>query len=190
MTAAAGGAEGAREAGPAAADGPSPAGRLERIWVKRAKLGPMDPHPTARLVEGAGIAGNADQGGCRQVTVIAAERWADALAELAGDSRGPDDVDPSERRANLMVSGIAFVETRGRVLRIGGCRLLIQGETRPCERMERARTGLKAALGPDWRGGVYGMVVEGGEIALGDPVALEAADDGDAAGSHPVAASG
>lgn len=159
----------------AAADASAAGGRLERIWIKRAKLGPMDPRPSARLVEGAGIAGNADQGGRRQVTVISAEAWADALAELAGDGRGPDEVDPSERRANLLLSGIELAGIRGRVLRIGGCRLLIQGETRPCERMERARTGLKAALGPDWRGGVYGVVIEGGEIALGDPVALEAA---------------
>jgi MOSC domain-containing protein YiiM len=47
--------------------------------------------------------------------------------------------------------------------------------------MERARAGLKAALGPDWRGGVYGEVIEGGDIAVGDPVALEAAEAGDAA---------
>lgn len=177
MTGAAGGSNATRETVPPPANGSHAAGRLERIWIKRAKLGPMDPRPTARLVAGEGIAGNADRGGRRQVTVIQAERWADALAELAGDGRGPDDVDPSERRANLMVSGVALAEARGRVLRIGGCRLLIRGETRPCERMERARAGLKAALGPDWRGGVYGEVIEGGDIAAGDPVALEAPGD-------------
>jgi len=184
------GANDPRDSAPPPGGAPSPAGRLERIWIKRAKLGPMDPRPAARLVEGAGIAGNADQGGRRQVTVIEAERWADALAELAGDGRGADDVDPSERRANLMVSGVALAETRGRVLRIGGCRLLVQGETRPCERMERARAGLKAALGPGWRGGVYGVVVEGGEIAVGDPVALEAAGAGDDAAADPASPHG
>jgi MOSC domain-containing protein YiiM len=156
------------------------AGRLERIWVKRAKLGPMDPRPTVRLVAGRGLEGSSDQGGKRQVTVIAVEAWADALAELAGlDGAGPDgavpDLDPSARRANLLVSGILLAGSRGRVLAIGGCRLLIRGETRPCERMERARPGLKAALGPDWRGGVYAEVIAGGEIAAGDAVALEPA---------------
>jgi MOSC domain-containing protein YiiM len=160
---------------PPAAPGSAAAGKLERIWVKRAKLGPMDPRPTARLIAGAGIAGNADQGGRRQVTVIEAERWAAALAEVARDGGGVEGVEPSTRRANLLVSGIALAGMHGRVLRVGACRLLLHGETRPCERMERARAGLKAALTPDWRGGAYGEVIEGGDIAIGDPVALEAA---------------
>lgn len=169
------------------------AGRLERIWIKRAKLGPMDPHPRARLVAGEGIAGNSDQGGRRQVTVIEAERWADALAELPDP--GPEDqgagagfaVDPAARRANLLVSGVSLAGSRGRELAIGACRLLIHGETRPCERMERARAGLKAALGPDWRGGVYGEVVEGGEIAVGDPVTLGGGDgESGGEGREPV----
>lgn len=153
-------------------------GRLERIWIKRAKLGPMDPHPAARLVEGRGLEGNADQGGKRQVTVIEAEAWADALAELAADGGGAIvELDPSTRRANLLVSGVRLAGTRGQVLAIGGTRLLIRGETRPCERMERAMPGLKAALEPEWRGGVYGEVIAGGEIAAGDPVRLEPAEE-------------
>jgi len=39
--------------------------------------------------------------------------------------------------------------------------------------MEDAAPGLKAALAPDWRGGAYGMVLEGGPLALGDAVAWE-----------------
>ncbi len=164
-------------------------GRLERIWIKRAKLGPMDPRPAARLIEGRGLEGNADQGGKRQVTVIAAEAWADALAELAG---AVPDLDPSARRANLLVSGLDLAGSRGRVLAIGGCRLLIRGETRPCERMERALPGLKAALGPDWRAGVYGEVIAGGEIAAGDlasfePASLEPAAAESAAGEAVAA---
>ena len=188
---------GAPSPGDVPADGPpatappatvsASAGKLERIWVKRAKLGPMDFRPTARLIAGAGIAGNADQGGRRQVTVIEAERWAAALAEVAKDGRGTDGVEPSARRANLLVSGVGLAGMRGRVLRVGACRLLLHGETRPCERMERARAGLKAALTPDWRGGVYGEVVEGGEIAVGDAVAIEPATDSPAQAS-PMAA--
>jgi MOSC domain-containing protein YiiM len=36
--------------------------------------------------------------------------------------------------------------------------------------MEKARTGLKAALTPDWRGGVCCNVVSGGNVRVGDPV--------------------
>jgi hypothetical protein len=48
--------------------------RLERIWIKRMKLGPMDPAERATLVAGRGIVGNANQGGKRQVTIVSRER--------------------------------------------------------------------------------------------------------------------
>jgi hypothetical protein len=39
--------------------------------------------------------------------------------------------------------------------------------------MDEALDGLRAALEPDWGGGAYGVVLEGGEIAVGDPVAWD-----------------
>ena len=140
-------------------------GRLERIWVKRFHRGPMDPAHAADLRHGAGIAGNADQGGWRQVTIIAAADW-DRVIEALGTA-----VDPAERRANLLVSGIALARTRGRVLQVGACRLRVRGETRPCERMDEAEPGMRAALGPEWRGGVFAEVLDDGRIRVGDPVA-------------------
>ena len=43
-------------------------------------------------------------------------------------------------------------------------------QTYPCARMEEAQAGLLSALAKDWRGGVTCRVLEGGPIALGDPV--------------------
>jgi len=127
----------------------------------------MDPRETATLVAGRGIAGNANQGGRRQVTLIEKERWQEAMAELGAA------LPPSTRRANLLISGLRLARTRGRVLRIGPCRLRIWTECTPCERMDEALPGLQQALRPDWRAGACTQVIEGGEIRVGDVVEWE-----------------
>jgi MOSC domain-containing protein YiiM len=142
-------------------------GRLNAIWIKRAHRGPMDPVASATLVAGRGLVGNADQGRRRQVTLIEEEVWSRLMRDLEAA------VPPSARRANLMVKGIPLAESRDRILRIGASRLRIAGETRPCERMDEALLGLRAALGNNWAGGVFAEVLEGGEIALGDEVRFE-----------------
>ncbi|MYA33605.1 MAG: sulfurase [Gemmatimonadales bacterium] len=151
------------DAGPA---GSGPA-RLEAIWLKPARKGDMEPVTEATLVAGKGLEGNVDRGGYRQVTLLDADAWETATREVGVD------LAPDARRANLLVRGVDFSETANRVLRIAGCRIRIRGETLPCARMEDAAPGLKAALAPDWRGGAYGMVLEGGPLALGDAVAWE-----------------
>jgi MOSC domain-containing protein YiiM len=142
-------------------------GRVDRIWVKRAHGGPMDARPAVQLVAGRGVAGSADQGGKRQVTILSRERWT-AACESLGQA-----LDSRERRANLLVSGIDLEDTRGRVLVLGACRVRILGETKPCEQMDDAFTGLRDALRPHWGGGAYGEVLDGGEVAVGDEVRWE-----------------
>jgi MOSC domain-containing protein YiiM len=136
------------------------------IWIKRFRRGPMDRADRAELVAGRGLRGNANQGGKRQITIISEEAWNDAVRELGVD------VDPSARRANLMVRGVDLENARGKLLRIGPCVVRIYGEVTPCERMDEAQPGLRAALRPHWRGGAFGEIVEGGEIAVGDAVTL------------------
>ncbi|MFN7963525.1 MAG: MOSC domain-containing protein [Thermoanaerobaculia bacterium] len=140
-------------------------GRLETIWVKRAHRGVMDPVERATLLAGQGVVGSANQGGRRQVTLIEASAWQAAEKELGAT------VPPVARRANLLVSGLSLAESRGRLLAVGSTRLRVNGETRPCERMDEAFQGLRAALSPEWRGGCYAEILEGGEIASGDAVA-------------------
>lgn len=145
---------------------------LRAIWIKRMHRGPMDPVQEATLVENRGIVGNANQNGRRQVTIIEEEVWHRLMEDLAGD------VDPSARRANLMISGLSLNASRDRLLRVGSCVIDIRGETRPCERMDEALPGLREAMKPDWAGGVFGTIVTGGVIRVGDEVGFAGwADD-------------
>jgi MOSC domain-containing protein YiiM len=141
-------------------------GRLEAIWIKRAHRGVMDQVTTGKLVAGRGLVGNADQGRRRQLTLIELESWDRLMRELNSS------ISPTARRANLLVSGVRLMETRDRILQVGSCRLRIAGETRPCERMDEALPGLRAAMRLDWAGGVFAEVLDDGEITVGDEVIL------------------
>ena len=141
--------------------------RLEKIWIKRVRRGPMDPVDRARVVKGRGIVGNANQGGKRQVTIVSARHWNDVTAPLSSTP------DARVRRANLLVSDVDFSTARGKTLTIGSVRIRIYGETRPCEQMEAALPGLQQAMSGAWGGGAFGEVLDDGEIAVGDTVILE-----------------
>lgn len=140
------------------------AGILQAIWIKRMHGGPMDAVTSALLRAGRGIVGNADQGGRRQVTLLAEEAWEVLIRDLACS------LPASVRRANLLVRGMDLRESRGRILRIGACRVRIFGETKPCTHMDRAAPGLKDAMWAAWKGGAFGEILDDGRIAVGDPV--------------------
>ena len=139
-------------------------GKLEAIWLKRMKGGPMDAKEQATLKADSGLVGNANQGGKRQVSIIEKEVWENLMALLGAN------LDPASRRANLMVSGIQLAETRGKVLQVGNSRIRIYGETKPCEQMDKAWPGLQAAMRPNWGGGAFGEVLDDGDISVGDSV--------------------
>jgi MOSC domain-containing protein YiiM len=140
-----------------------PAGRVVGIFLKRGHGGVMDAQANA-VVDERGLVGNANRGGFRPITLVSSDRW-DELMSQVGATLGPQ-----ARRANLILSGIDLENTRGRTLAIGACRLRIGGETRPCELMDEAAAGLQNAMKSRWGGGAYATVVEGGGIAVGDPV--------------------
>lgn len=143
-------------------------GRLKAIWLKRERGGTMDAVAEVTAQVGGGLAGDANFGRTRrQVTLIEKEVF-DALKDEFGSL-----VDPALRRANLMVSGVRLADTRDRKLRIGDCLLQVRGETRPCTLMEDQLTGLRDALDPGWRGGVFCTVLSDARIQVGDEVRWE-----------------
>jgi MOSC domain-containing protein YiiM len=143
--------------------------QLLKIWVKRFRRGPMDPVTRASLIAGRGITGDANQGSTRQVTILSDKDWSEVTA-------GPGTPDPIVRRANLLVSDIDLVNSRNKILQIGSVRIRLLGETRPCERMEEAKPGLKVAMSVPYGGGAFGEVLDDGEIAIGDEVTLASGD--------------
>ncbi len=127
----------------------------------------MDAVDEAQLDEGRGLVGNVDRSRRRQVTIIERESWDRLMAQVGAS------LDPSARRANLMISGLDLAHTRGRVLRIGDARLIIDGETTPCERMDEASSGLQDAMRVNWGGGAFAQVLTSGTIRVGDSVEWE-----------------
>ena len=127
----------------------------------------MDALREATLVAGQGLEGSVGRSRRRQITILSREAWESATAAVGYDP-GADC-----RRANILVSGIELARTRGRVLLVGSCRIEIGGELTPCERMDEAASGLRNALQPEWRGGVFAQVLEGGVVRVGDLVAWE-----------------
>jgi MOSC domain-containing protein YiiM len=137
-------------------------GEIVKLWIKRARGGPMDSVANADLVAGRGIVGNANQGGRRHVTIVDERGWSDAQRDVGVD------VDPSARRANVLVRGLDLENSRGKLLRLGSALIRLYGETRPCELMDEMQPGLRAALRPHWRAGAYGEILESGTIRVGD----------------------
>jgi MOSC domain-containing protein YiiM len=122
----------------------------------------------ASVLAGRGIDAENRKPGKREITLLSAEAWAQACSELGA-------VLPwFMRRANLLVEGIELSQTIGLRLRIGPVQLHVHGETKPCKIMDEQHEGLREALEPYCRGGVFGQILVGGTIHVGDTVRLEA----------------
>ncbi|KQX21644.1 MULTISPECIES: MOSC domain-containing protein [unclassified Sphingomonas] len=149
------------------------AGRLIGIARKNRPHAPMDVLDHVEIGLDTGVYGDhrgairPGKSNRRQVTILTAEDWMAAIADLGRP------VSWEQRRANLLVEGVILPREEGARLRIGGATLEITGECDPCRRMDAVADGLQSALRPDWRGGRNARVIEGGAIALGDRVEVE-----------------
>ncbi len=144
-------------------------GELVGIARRDAKRGAMQELQSASVTADNGVADDfRGKPGKRQVTVLSADVWDAVCQEL--DSQLPW----TTRRANLLVSGVELPRSAGQTIHVGPVTLRVTMETDPCSRMDEQHAGLRAALQPDWRGGVCCEVVSGGDIAIGDAVRIDA----------------
>ncbi|MFT5219413.1 MAG: MOSC domain-containing protein YiiM [Planctomycetota bacterium] len=137
---------------------------IKSIAIRAKSRDPMQVIDQASISVAMGISG--DFRGSqknRQVTILSESAWRSTC-----DSIGAD-LPWTTRRANILVDGVEFSESDiGTRIQIGDCELEISEETDPCALMDSQHQGLKAALMPDWRGGVCCNVIKAGNIKVGD----------------------
>jgi MOSC domain-containing protein YiiM len=151
----------------------APTGRLRAILISPAAGAPMQPVGNIEAIAHRGLAGDryaAGTGwwratdGC-QVTLIHAEHLARA------ERRSEQPFSDGRHRRNLVVSGLAGSDLRGRRLRIGGALFAWHRVRPPCGYLDKVSgRGTAKALGK--HAGVCLKVIEGGPLNIGDSVTL------------------
>ena len=102
----------------------------------------------------------------RQVSLLDEDSWNAACIEV------DEALNWTTRRSNVLVSGLDLQNLVGSQIRLGSALVEVMGEVVPCHVMDAAKKGLKHALKPDWRGGVYGRVIESGQVHVGDKITV------------------
>ena len=139
-------------------------GIVKGIAVRDASRVPMKEQQQVEVTLKHGIVQDYRGTGLRQVTFLDVGQWQEVLEALGVD------LPWYTRRANVLIEGIDLPATVGRRLQVGACRFAIGGETTPCERMDELQPGLRRVLTPALRGGVWGKVLQGGALRVGDEV--------------------
>ena len=113
-----------------------------------------------------GVIGDHGTSKRRQVSLLDVTAWQTACTEIGVE------LDWTARRSNILVSNPSLKELVGIQIRIGSALVEIIGEVVPCHVMDSAHEGLKRALKPEWRGGVYGRIITTGQVSVGDNIAI------------------
>lgn len=142
-------------------------GRVSWIGLRPARHALLLTPPTADLTPADGVLGDhysSRTGAARGVTLIEQECLAAIFSYL-----GAGAPDPMLLRRNIVTAGINLDALRDRRFQVGGAVLEYTGLCHPCSRME-------ALLGPGGynavrgKGGITARVLQGGTVALDDPV--------------------
>ncbi|MDC0602162.1 MOSC domain-containing protein [Aliiglaciecola sp.] len=142
--------------------------KLLGIATRTKNQAPMNTHEWAEISLSDGVVGDfRRRPGKRQVTVMSKAQWQSACVEIGTD------LPWTIRRANLLVDDYHFsANDLGKIIQIGDVLLQVMDETEPCHKMDQQHEGLRAALTPQWRGGVCCKVINSGELKIGEEVLI------------------
>lgn len=146
------------------------AGKVAWIGLRPARKADLTVVKTAKAVAGKGLEGDrviTTNSAKRQVTLIMGEHL-DTAASILGIER----INPGLTRRNIVTRGINLMALRDKRFRIGTAVLELTSPCHPCTRMEEnlGTGGFNAMRG---HGGWCAIVVEGGEIHVGDSITAE-----------------
>ncbi len=136
--------------------------RILAIAVRTEKNGPMQEIDTVVVTPDDGLEGDLPAPSHRRITLLSTDQWSQTTGELGAD------LPWHTRRANILLNGGSLEGLIGSTVQLGELKIRVNAETRPCGLMDKIHMGLREALVPDCRGGVYGEIVEGGTIKVGD----------------------
>ena len=145
-------------------------GSIVNLHIARVKGTPSDPVPSARAISAEGLEGDRSRNprNLRQVLVMDQE----TLARYG--------LQPGQVKENITVTGLDLTQARqGNVFFIGDgadgdntpVTLEVTGDCEPCQKMDALSPGLRAEL--QGRRGILTVVLQGGDISVGDAIRLE-----------------
>lgn len=111
-----------------------------------------------------GVVGDHGASWKRQVSLLDEAAW-NVVCESLGH-----DLPWTVRRSNILIQGIDLPRLVGQNVSLGTAEIEVVGEVTPCHLMDAVKKGLKDALATEWRGGVYGRVIESGVVQIGDKI--------------------
>ena len=160
-------------------------GKILAIALRSRHLGPMIEAQQVTAVANGCLQDDHGSSQRRGLTLLSSTQWQHVSNELGVD------LPWHTRRANVLVEAPTLAPLIGKKIRIDRprsgqvgapqaaarndaiVRVQIHAETKPCSEMDEFHPGLKDALVPDCRGGVYGKILDSGQIQVGDYIVVE-----------------
>jgi len=136
------------------------------IAARTGKNGPMREIECVSASPEGGLEGDVPAPAHRRITLLSADQWKETIKDLGAE------LPWHTRRANILIEGGSLEELIGSSVTLGATKIKVNAETTPCQLMDKIHPGLRQAWVADCRGGVYGEIIEGGVINVGDSLVV------------------